>query len=254
MDTHLSERQRTERDYHDRINRDSSSPRRETGGNSLAYEVYWNLIGAVEGLSVLDFGCGNGWLSIWLAKNGARVCGMDISRELVKKAVKAAEKAGVNGAAAFKVMAAENLSFPDNSFDLIIGSAILHHTDIVPTLKHIHRTLRPGGRAIFIEPMNQNIVLRFWRRLTPWRRSPTERALKTEDLDCVRSVFNDADFHFFGLTSIFTKGLLIAFPKNRPLASANRLLERLDVALLRPLPFLGKFSAVTVLVLHKKQS
>ncbi len=254
MDTPLSERQRTERDYHDRINRGSSIPRRETGGNSLAYQVYWDLIGDVKGLRVLDFGCGNGWLSIWLAKNGAMVCGIDISQELVKKAVKAAEKAGVNGAAAFKVMSAENLSFPDDSFDLIIGSAILHHTDIAPTLKHIHRTLRPGGRAIFIEPMNQNIVLRLWRRMTPWRRSPAERALKTEDLECVRSVFKDADFHFFGLTSIFTKGLLIAFPKNRPLASVNRLLEKLDVALLRPLPSLGGFCAVAVLVLRKKQS
>ena len=94
-------------------------------------------------------------------------------------------------------MPAEDLSLPENFFDLIAGSAILHHTDLNLAVQNIHRVLKPGGRAIFIEPMNQNIFLKIWRALTPWRRSTEERALTKRELTFIQSAFPEVKNNFF---------------------------------------------------------
>lgn len=148
-------------------------------------------------------------------------------------------------------MSAENLTFKSNFFNLIIGSAILHHTDLNLAINNLHRVLKLGGRAIFIEPMNQNIFLKIWRRLTPWRRSPTEKALTYEDSKIIQNIFPDAKFYFFNLTSIFTQGLLLFLPKNKLLLLINDLLERFDGLCLRVFPSLGRYSAVLVMKLVK---
>ena len=251
MDSLLTERQKTEKRYHDEKHRDGAKALPTRGGSS-AYTFYWGLIGDVTGLKVLDFGCGNGWLSVLLAKSGADVLGIDISGELIKKARKLAEKDGVSENAKFMEVPGENLDLPGSSFDLILGSAVLHHTDLNPAIRNIFKVLKPGGRAVFIEPMNQNIFLRLWRRATPWRRSPTERALVYDDLKFIRGVFPKARYHFLGFTSIFTEGLLLVAPGSRLARFANKLLESLDSLLLSALPFLGRYCAVVVMELHKE--
>lgn len=249
MDKSISLRQKIEREYHNSKARDKE---RACTGMSAAYLFYWRLIGDVSGKKVLDFGCGNGWVGINLAKKGAEVSGIDISEVLVAKASEQARKEGLASRAAFAVMTAEDLIFPDNHFNMVIGSAILHHTDLDRTIKQVHRVLKPGGVAVFIEPMNQNIALRAWRRLTPWRRSPAERALVDDDLRTISGIFKDARFHFFGLSSIVTKGVLIGFPRSWAARFANGVLETVDGFLLRAFPGLGRFCAVTVMELEKR--
>lgn len=251
MEYKISERQKIEKDYHNRkYQGDISSDTYGTGAVN-AYKFYWSRIGNVESLKILDFGCGNGWLSILLAKRGADVWGIDISEELIKQANQSADKEGLSGNIVFQEMPAEALIFEDNFFNLILGSAILHHTDIKPALENIYRVLKKGGRAIFVEPMNQNIFLKIWRKITPWRRSPTEKALTYKELKLMQNIFPDARFYFFSFTSILTQGLLLYLPKNKLLPFVNDLLERLDSLFLKKFPFLGKYCAVVVMELVK---
>jgi len=246
----LSERQKIEKDYHNEryksdvsliINRNSA----------YAYKFYWNLFGDVKGLRILDFGCGNGWLSVLLANRGAKMWGIDISEELIKQAKQLADKEGLLEKISFHEMPAENLTFEDNFFDLILGSAILHHTDLYLAINNLYRVLKPCSKAIFIEPMNQNIFLKIWRKITPWRRSPVEKALTYEELKLIQNIFPYAKFYFFNLTSIFTQGLLLLSPKNKLLLFVNGLLERFDGLCLRVSPSLGKYYAVVVIELVK---
>ena len=53
------------------------------------------------------------------------------------------------------------LSFADNSFDVVFGSSILHHLDFDKSLKEIFRVLKPGGRMVFAEPnmINPQILI-----------------------------------------------------------------------------------------------
>jgi 2-polyprenyl-6-hydroxyphenyl methylase/3-demethylubiquinone-9 3-methyltransferase len=85
-------------------------------------------IGSVKGKKVLDYGCGSGWLGVYLAKQGARVEGFDVSGRLVEVASLRAEVNGVSHACIFRKMIAEDLEYPDQSFDLVVGISILSFT------------------------------------------------------------------------------------------------------------------------------
>src|SRR3990170_737539 len=91
LKTSLSARQDIERKYHDEKYKGNIQPIYNTG-SAAAYKFYWKLIGDVNSLKVLDFGCGNGWLSVLLAKQGANVWGIDISEELIRQANQFADK------------------------------------------------------------------------------------------------------------------------------------------------------------------
>jgi ubiquinone/menaquinone biosynthesis C-methylase UbiE len=59
------------------------------------------------------------------------------------------------------------MPFPDDCFDVIVGRSIIHHLKFEVALSEISRTLRPGGRAIFMEPLGDNPASKVFRRLTP---------------------------------------------------------------------------------------
>lgn len=246
----LRTRQKLERDYHNTKYRDGLVS--DTGGNENAgYSFFNDLIDQLVTGTTLDFGCGDGWLSVSLARKGHEVYGIDISGVLVEKARKWAQEQGLSGKTHFEEMSGENLRFEDNFFDAIIGSAILHHTDIEMSVNGLYRVLKRGGKGLFIEPMNENLLLKTWRLATPWRRSPAERALRLSDIATVRRIFPQARLHFFTFTSIFSQGLQIAFPKSRLVQATNRALERLDRILLNRFPGLRRSCAVVVMELVK---
>ena len=251
MTDELTERQKQEEFYHDNKYKDKSQSEVIRSSAGEYYKFFWEQLGDVKGKKILDFGCGNGWLSIGYAKDGADVWGFDISGELIEKAKKWVKKEGLSGKVTLEKMAAENLSYEDNFFDLIVGSAILHHTELDITLRNIKKVLKPDGKAIFIEPMNQNIFLQLWRRMTPNRRSPTERALIKSDLLLIEHIFPRARLTFFGFFSIFTEGLLVFSPQSKIVATLNKWMEKIDCRIFQMLPFLGRFGAVVVLELRK---
>lgn len=87
---------------------------------------YESILRFVEpGMRVLDAGCGEGALSIMMAKKGAVVTGCDISEPNVRASDRYAEEAGVS--ATFLVADGEALPFPDSSFDLVVSSHVLEH-------------------------------------------------------------------------------------------------------------------------------
>jgi len=56
-------------------------------------------------------------------------------------------------------MNAEELKFADDYFDIVCGGAILHHLDLNKALSEIARVLKPDGKAIFVEPLGQILLL-----------------------------------------------------------------------------------------------
>lgn len=78
------------------------------------------------GDKILEVGCGEGILSVMVAKKGAEVVATDISMANLEAAQKLAEKEGVKNIK-FLLADAENLPFDDNSFDLVIADNVLEH-------------------------------------------------------------------------------------------------------------------------------
>ena len=88
---------------------------------------YESVLAYVEpGMRVLDAGCGEGTLSIMIAKKGAIVTGCDISKPNIENAVNYAKENNLSNIN-FVLGDAENLPFSDNEFDLVVSSHVLEH-------------------------------------------------------------------------------------------------------------------------------
>ncbi|EHQ27375.1 class I SAM-dependent methyltransferase [Mucilaginibacter paludis] len=100
--------------------------------------------------TVLDVGCGGGRNLVYFLRNGYQVFGIDPNIQAIE-AVKelSSQLAPANPKDNFTLANAEDMPFPDNSFNLAICSAVLHfaknevHFDAM--LRSIWRVLKPGG-------------------------------------------------------------------------------------------------------------
>lgn len=102
--------------------------------------------GDVQGLRVLDAGCGPGVLAAALIARGAAVTGIDLSRALLAIA---RERLGP-GVPLHQADLAQPLDFPDGSFDLIVSSLVMHYLeDWEPALREFRRVLTTDGRLVF---------------------------------------------------------------------------------------------------------
>lgn len=126
----------------------------------------------------LELGCGTGFFLLNLMQAGIADKGSvtDLSPGMVKVALRNAEHLGldVDG----RVADAETIPYDDDTFDLVVGHAVLHHIpDVEQSLREVLRVLKPGGRFVFAgEPTTVgNFYARWLGRIT-WE--ATTRATK----------------------------------------------------------------------------
>lgn len=240
------ERKAREQEFHDRKFGDGK-PR---GGTGVFYRVTDESYGhhrdlifdRVAGKRVLEYGCGPGSHAFELARRGARVTGIDISPVAIGIGRNMA--ADQNLDIDFAVMDAEHTTFPDASFDLIVGSGILHHLDLSRTYGELARLLAPGGRAVFVEPLGHNVLINLYRRATPGQRTPDEHPLLRSDMADARRRFGSVSVRYYHLTAL-AAAALAKTPLFKPVLAV---LSAVDRALLR-LPPVQPYAWIAVMEL-----
>jgi 2-polyprenyl-3-methyl-5-hydroxy-6-metoxy-1,4-benzoquinol methylase len=180
------------------------------------------------GARALDFACGDGQYSFLMAEAGAEVTGIDISPTSIENATHEAAHRRLN--VNFEVMDCEQMSFPDQSFDLINVNGVLHHMDLSHAYRELARVLKPTGSILCVEAIAHNPVFHAYRKLTPHLRTEfeAEHILRRKDVLAARRYFKRVEWRFFHCAS------LAAVPFRRsnlfnPVLSA---LERVDSVLL----------------------
>jgi len=107
-----------------------------------------------EGEAILDIGCGAGVDSIiaaGLVGPSGSVTGIDVVPEMLARASENARLAGLANVA-FRESSAEQLPFPDNSFDLVISNGVFNLVvDKVQALGEVFRVLKPAGRFMLAD-------------------------------------------------------------------------------------------------------
>jgi len=108
--------------------------------------VLWQFAGDVRGLTVLDAGCGTGYLSKKLCDHGARVTGIDFSERMIEiaRAQHPDMDFRVDSCAELRTLDAEH-------FDLVIANYVLMDTpDLRGTMTAFHRILKTDGVAVLV--------------------------------------------------------------------------------------------------------
>lgn len=249
----VSDRKRREQDFHDSRFADDRERQDMVGrfyriADSAKLQYQNSVLKDTDRTDVLEYGCGTGSLAFDLSEVESRnVVGIDISPVAIETARAEAARLGSPTNLKFEQMDAENLQFPDEGFDLICGSGILHHLDIDKALSSISRTLRPKGKAVFLEPLGHNVFINLYRYFTPSIRSADEHPLKSNDIKKMKACFDQVNTEYFNLTSL-AAGLYGDRPGS---AGLLKVLESLDSMLLK-IPVV-KFQAWFVVIeLHKK--
>jgi ubiquinone/menaquinone biosynthesis C-methylase UbiE len=155
----------------------------------------------------LEIGAGTGYFSLNLLQAGAieRATATDISPGMLATLE---ENAGQLGLAVRTAAAeAETLPFPDGSFDLVFGHAVLHHIpDLAQAFSEFSRVLRPGGTLAFCgEPSRYGDLMAaipkrtalltapLWRRLV----GASARDRQAEEEDGGHDLEPEVDVHAF---------------------------------------------------------
>jgi demethylmenaquinone methyltransferase/2-methoxy-6-polyprenyl-1,4-benzoquinol methylase/phosphoethanolamine N-methyltransferase len=113
------------------------------------------LAGIIPGERILDVGCGPGRLAIaagTVAGPTGETCGIDPAPEMVELARRKAARAGVR--ARFDVGVIEALPYPDDHFDVVLSSLMLHHLpDELKRrgLAEVRRVLKAAGRLAAVD-------------------------------------------------------------------------------------------------------
>jgi len=221
-------------------------------------------MGDVSGKRILELGCGAGEGSVYFALKGADTVATDISTGMIDVVHRVAAKYGVKVEA--MKMTAETLEFPDASFDMVYGNGVLHHVDFHKAVQEASRVLKPGGKAIFIEPLSYNPVINVYRHIAKTVRTPDERPFHFKDLKAMYPYYKQGhhkEFWFFTLF-IFIYFYLIerADPKKErywkkvikdapKFSRMFNFLNGLDKFFLKVIPPLRYFCWNTVIVLEK---
>ncbi len=119
-----------------------------------------NRLSVKRGEQILDVGCGVGFLSYEIALqtgDSGRVSGIDQNSEMIRHANKRCESLRNTE---FSEANADNLPFPEESFDAVsCTQVLLYVNDVAQVLSGIRRVLKPAGRIIIVETDWRGVVL-----------------------------------------------------------------------------------------------
>ncbi|MCU1365121.1 MAG: Methyltransferase [Ilumatobacteraceae bacterium] len=104
------------------------------------------LLAAMDGLDVVDLGCGYGWFCRWAAEAGAgSVLGLDVSAKMLQRAAADTDDPRIT----YRREDLDSVELPEREFDLVYSSLTLHYlADVSRLFGKVASALRPGGRLV----------------------------------------------------------------------------------------------------------
>jgi len=231
----METRKKKEIEYYDK------SARATDGGD------FEGLAPLIKGKNVLDYGCGNGIHTGFLAEHAAKVTAIDLSENSLQ--IARGKWQAVNNIKFIK-MDCEKMDFSDNSFDVVFDGGTFSSLDIAKAIPEIARVLKLSGVLVGIETFGHNPILNLKRKLNVLRGTRTEWAathiLRQEDVKLMSRYFQNVKLYYFHIVS-WAAFPFLRFPSGKLLL---KLLEAIDTALVK-IPFMRKYAFKVVFIVSK---
>lgn len=221
-------------------------------------ERFLSLLSDVEGLEVLEVGCGTGKLAGYLAKRGAHVTATDISRNAIERTRERAEANQVTERITLRRIDALKLKELGATYDLVVGKFVLHHIEpFEEFVGVVYDLLKEEGKAVFMENNSRNPILHFARENLAGRFGIPkygdfeEHPLEPREVEVLERRFGRArqdypEFVFFRLLNTY---LFRGADFLSPLFSLNKWIDRM---LYRSIPSLRKYSYYQIVEASKR--
>lgn len=220
-------------------------------GLAIARGQMDHFAGELANKNVLEYGCGNGHNLLHWGAYSASVIGIELSQQSVARANQFVHQHIKSIPAVAVPMNAEKLGFKNNSFDVIVGTAILHHLDLKLALPEIYRVLKPGGVGAFLEARGTNWFINFFRKITPSMRTADEHPLVEADFQLMKSHFEGVEVANFYITALLSLVIRKIWRNEAFFVPLHKFLTTLDQTLVRLFPWLQKLCWIAVIQVKK---
>jgi len=235
-------------------------------GTKLERRLLAHLVDCPDSVTICEWGCYTGKLSIYLSKKYPRVevHGLDISQDSLKLASQLSAELSASSSFICADLGSTNFCLRPDSVDAIVGFGILHHIPSATAYQNIATALKSGGRAFFLEPTSLNPFVALYRRLRNEAYSPNEIPVNLETITEIREALPNCvvDFsteHLLStwLTSLMKVATNAPFGISRPFFRNQldrKLISacgRLDDLLLRKFPFLRRYVQYFIITIDK---
>src|SRR3989344_2457608 len=226
------------------------------GPTSPEYFYAARLLKPIKNKKILVLGCGLGEEVVYLAKKGANVYALDISKEMLTFTKNLARHHNVQRKIRFFHVPAEEMRFGEECFDAVFACNLIHHIQVKQGIKKVHKVLKKGGVCVFLEPQADNLLINLYRAMASDVRTDNEHPITKTDIKLVKKYFSHVqlrEFHLFTLLIFvwfyigegvhpnkerYWKKIIYQAEKYK---KAFALLRKIDVFLLRFFPYLGRF-------------
>ena len=117
--------------------------------DKFTFPAFLDALPEIDGLDVIDFGCGEGTNTRAFARLGARLTGIDLSSRMIEHA-REVEEADPLGIKYHLASYSDHCGMPDASFDAVLSTmALMDGPDFPSAMREAYRLLRPGGFMLF---------------------------------------------------------------------------------------------------------
>ncbi|MDF2962872.1 MAG: class SAM-dependent methyltransferase [Paenibacillus sp.] len=250
----MTDRIESEKEFHNHVFEGENDAR--TRANEKYYVITQSILDQYSdflkkhcvGKRVMEYGCGLSNFCYFTVHHGAaHATAIDISDSAIEQAARRATAEGIADRMEFLVMDAEQLTFPDGSFDVIFGNGIIHHLNVDRAYSELARAIKEDGHVVFTEPLGHNPFINLFRKLTPNIRTKDEHPLVAPDIKLAKHYFERVEASYFYCFTL----MAIPFRKYSFFHRLVKILNDMDKIFFRLLPFTRRYAWMVMFVLSK---